>query len=114
MIACLKNEDALSPLLRRNGSNSVRTCLNNCDILVGQGVAVGAAAVLGQGNPHDLPGAEQSVRPVVPNERTGGQTACPTPASAADLVPMAPFRGRGGVAGRGVPFSLPKNSGEGC
>lgn len=85
-------------------------------------------------------GAKRSVRPVVPKERTDGQTAFFPPIGgfadahrdmkifsarasvharqrgtasiSTDLVPMPPFGGAGEVAVGGVPFSLPKIRGK--
>lgn len=96
MIACLKNEDALSQILRRKVSNPARACLNNCDILVSHGVVVGGEADASHRTPiHSR--AEQAGRPVDLKHRTDGQPAC------LSMVPMPQKKRWGGLAVRALP-----------
>ena len=77
MIACLKNEDALSLLLRRKPTKWANPCLNNCDTLVHHGVVVGVEADSSD-RTHEpfIQKAKQPDRPVAIKSREGGQAAC--------------------------------------
>lgn len=107
MIACLKNEDALSPLLRRNAPNVVRPCLNNCDILVNHGVVVGGEADASN-RKLSTNRAKQAGRPVDTKYRTDGLPACLRLLDRLRMVPMPPFANGWGTAASTVLFSLPK------
>lgn len=75
MIACLKNEDALSPFLRRNPSKLGTACLHFCDILVHQGVVVSCAADATKRKL--LTNTQSGLTDWRPSDgQTGGQAAC--------------------------------------
>lgn len=113
MIACLKNEDALSQFLRRNASNTVGACLNNCDILSSHGVGAGDEVDASLRTPihHST---EQAGYPVELTHRTDGLPASVSQSRQPVMVPMPPNETWGGVRGAGCSVLSPKKIGGIC